>query len=104
VVRGGLAVVAVTPMLALCTSMPQSSIVATSLFAMIPPSVVGLLQHHRLGNVDWRMAGALAVGTAVGSSLGSNMALRAPDGVLESLFCVGMLFLGWRTLASVGPR
>mmetsp|Transcript_31946 Transcript_31946/g.61476 ORF Transcript_31946/g.61476 Transcript_31946/m.61476 type:complete len:371 (-) Transcript_31946:1652-2764(-) len=94
----------VTPMLALCTSMPQSSIVATSLFAMIPPSVVGLLQHHRLGNVDWRMAGALAVGTAVGSSLGSNMALRAPDGVLESLFCVGMLFLGWRTLASVGPR
>lgn len=32
----------------------------TSLCAMVVPSVVGLVQHSRLGNVDWKMAaGAL---------------------------------------------
>ena len=34
----------------------------------------------RLGNVDWRLAGGLALGTAVGSSLGSNAAVQAPAG------------------------
>jgi uncharacterized membrane protein YfcA len=35
---------------------------------------VGLAQHYKLGNVDVRMAGLLAVGTAVGSFTGSNLA------------------------------
>jgi Sulfite exporter TauE/SafE len=46
----------VTPMLALLTGLPQATVLGTSLLAMIPPSIVGLVQHQRLGNVDWRMA------------------------------------------------
>eukprot|EP00959_Pyramimonas_sp_CCMP1952_P186711 3904275-Pyramimonas_sp.AAC.1 len=68
---------------------------------MIPPSVVGLLQHYQLGNVDLRMAAFLALGTAAGSAIGSNFAVRAPDGVLEGVFLVGMAFLGWRTLRAL---
>lgn len=54
----------------------------------------------RLGNVDWRMAASLAAGTAVGSLAGSNVAVAAPPGALEAAFCVGMLFLGRKTLAT----
>lgn len=70
----------------------------TSLAAMVLPSLIGLAQHQRLGNVDWRMAAALAAGTTVGSYVGSNFAVSAPAGVLEGLFAAGMLLLGRKTL------
>lgn len=92
----------VTPLLALVTGAPQQVVLGTSLVAMVVPSVVGLAQHQRLGNVDWRMAAALALGTTVGSYVGSNFAVNAPAGVLEGLFAAGMLLLGRRTLAAVG--
>ena len=64
----------------------------TCLFdALLPPVC-------RLGNVDWRMAAGLAAGTAVGSIAGSNLAVQAPPGYLEAAFCIGMLFLGRKTL------
>jgi uncharacterized membrane protein YfcA len=75
-------------------------VLGTSLAAMIPPSVVGLLQHARMGNVDWRMGLMLAAGTAAGSFAGSQAALAAAPGVLEAVFAVGMLFLGRKTLAA----
>jgi uncharacterized membrane protein YfcA len=46
------------------------------------------------------MAAALAAGTAIGSTGGANLAVQAPAGVLEAAFCVGMLFLGRKTLAT----
>jgi hypothetical protein len=30
--------------------------------AMVPPSAAALMQHQRMGNVDWRMAAGLAAG------------------------------------------
>jgi uncharacterized membrane protein YfcA len=88
----------VTPLLAVATGMSQLAVLGTSLCGMVPPSLVGLLQHHRLGNVDWPMAIALAMGTLAGSYAGSNLAVKAPDGVLEAAFSLGMLFLGRKTL------
>jgi uncharacterized membrane protein YfcA len=88
----------VTPLLAVATGMPQVSVLGTSLCAMVPPALVGLAQHHRLGNVDWVQAAALAAGTCAGSFLGSNLAISAPPGVLEGAFSLGMLFLGRKTL------
>jgi uncharacterized membrane protein YfcA len=75
-------------------------VIGTSLAAMIPPSLVGLAQHARMGNVDWRMGAMLAVGTSLGSFMGSNAAVAAPPGALEVVFAVGMLFLGRKTLQS----
>lgn len=89
----------VTPLLAILTPLSQAGVLGSSLLAMVPPSCVGLAQHARLGNVDWRMAAGLAAGTAVGSFAGSKVAVDAPAGVLEGIFSVGMLFLGWRTLS-----
>ena len=69
---------------------------------MLPPPLLLLLLLRRLGNVDWRMAAGLALGTAAGAAVGSNVAVQAPPGLLETLFCVGMLFLSRKTLASAG--
>eukprot|EP01025_Chloroclados_australasicus_P029131 TRINITY_DN28985_c1_g1_i1.p1 TRINITY_DN28985_c1_g1~~TRINITY_DN28985_c1_g1_i1.p1 ORF type:complete len:342 (-),score=45.65 TRINITY_DN28985_c1_g1_i1:348-1373(-) len=88
----------VTPLLAMTTSMDQKEVLGTSLLAMIIPSLVGLIQHWRIGNVDWIMGMGLAAGTVFGSYVGSNFALQAPPGVLESAFAGGMLFLGYKTL------
>jgi uncharacterized membrane protein YfcA len=82
------------------TGMPQTQVLGTSLAAMVVPSLAGLTQHWRLGNVDWRMAAALALGTSAGSYAGSNCAIQAPPGVLETAFAVGMVFLGRKTLTS----
>lgn len=89
----------VTPLLAMMTPLSQAGVLGSSLLAMVAPSCVGLGQHARLGNVDWRMAAGLAAGTAVGSFAGSKVAVDAPAGVLEGIFSIGMLFLGWRTLS-----
>mmetsp|Transcript_19624 Transcript_19624/g.42590 ORF Transcript_19624/g.42590 Transcript_19624/m.42590 type:complete len:337 (+) Transcript_19624:247-1257(+) len=91
----------VTPALAVFTGMPQTQVLGTSLMSMVLPSLVGLAQHARLGNVDWLMAAGLGTGTLVGSLLGSNVALQAPPYVLEMAFGVGMAFLGHKTLAGL---
>ena len=69
--------------------------------AMLPPSAVALVQHHRLGNVDPRMGLTLAAGTAVGGWVGSGLAVEAPRGVLEGAFFFGMLFLSKKTFATI---
>ncbi|KAL4437313.1 hypothetical protein ABPG75_004452 [Micractinium tetrahymenae] len=96
-VGGGLIV---TPLLALTMPYPQSTVLGTSLLSMIPPASAALAQHHRQGNVDWRMAATLAVGTAIGSVAGSSAAVHAPPGWLELAFCLCMAFLGRKTLAT----
>ncbi|GIL64741.1 hypothetical protein Vafri_18618 [Volvox africanus] len=89
----------VTPLLTVATGLPQLSVLGTSLTAMVAPSLVGLAQHARLGNVDWVMAAALAGGTLAGGAAGGRLALEMPEGVLEWVFCFGMLFLARKTLA-----
>jgi uncharacterized protein len=89
----------VTPLLALVLPPGnQATVLGTSLLSMVLPSSAALVQHARLGNVDWRMAAGLALGTGVGGALGSSIAVETPSGVLEGIFGVGMLFLGKKTL------
>lgn len=68
--------------------------------AMVPPSAVGLLQHHRLGNVDWRLAAGLCAGTLLGSWAGSSAAVHAPPGALEWTFTACLLTLARGVLRS----
>ncbi len=91
-----------TPLLTVATGLPQLSVLGTSLTAMVAPALVGLAQHWRLGNVDWVMAAALAAGTLAGGAAGGRAALEMPEGVLEWVFCFGMLFLARKTLAGAG--
>jgi uncharacterized membrane protein YfcA len=88
-------------LLAVFSGLPQPAVLGTSLAAMAAPSLVALIQHARLGNVDWRMAAALSAGTAVGGLVGSQIGVRAPPFVLEAAFAVGMALLGRSTLRAV---
>ena len=92
----------VTPLLALTQPYAQATVLGTSLLAMVAPSTAALFQHWRLGNVDPRLAAALALGTAAGGAVGSAAAVQAPPGVLEGCFTLGMLLLGRKTLQSAG--
>lgn len=74
----------VTPMLALCTAMPQAAVLGTSLLCMVPPSAAALVQHWRLGNVDPRLGAALAAGTLLGGAAGSRVAVHVPNGMLQT--------------------
>jgi len=94
--------VIITPALALTTTLDHATVLGTSLFSMIPPSAVGLMQHYRMGNVDPRLGAGLVVGTAIGGWVGSKLAVEySPPGMLEACFSVGMLFLGRKTLKSL---
>jgi uncharacterized membrane protein YfcA len=47
-------------------------------------------------------AGHIA-GTVIGGTLGGSLAVKAPEGVLEWVFCFGMLYLARKTLAQARP-
>ena len=47
---------------------------------------------------------ALALGCALGGSVGSGLAIDAPEGALETAFFLGMLFLSHRTFKGLAKR
>lgn len=93
----------VTPLLAMTTNLDHSVILGTSMTGMIAPSIAGMVQHYRMGNVDPRLLAGLVMGTSAGGYLGSKIVVSPdlPPGSLEILFCLGMLFLGSKTLSSI---
>ena len=94
----------VTPLLALTTPLTQAAVLGTSLLAMLPPSAAALAQHARMGNVDGKIGAALALGCALGGSVGSGLAIDAPEGALETAFFLGMLFLSHRTFKGLAKQ
>jgi len=70
-VGGGVVMV---PMLTLLLGFGQTLAQGTSLAAMLPIAVTGMLKHRALGNVDGRAAAWMGSGAAVGASAGSHFA------------------------------
>jgi len=67
----------------------------TSLVAMVPPAISGLVQHVRSGTVVAAVALPLALGTATGSFFtGRFLALELDEDTLRRLFSATMVFLG----------
>lgn len=81
-------------------SLSHRAALGTSLCAMVPPALAGTYAHHLRGNVDKRVAPALAIGSACGAYLGGTTLGRELDEVyLRWGFSGLMLFLGVKTLA-----
>jgi uncharacterized membrane protein YfcA len=88
----------VVPSLVLTTNMPYHSALGTSLCAMVLPAMVGTFTHSKRGNVNWRIAPMLAMGSAVGAYFGGReIGLNIDEGVLRVGFSCLMLVLGVRT-------
>jgi uncharacterized protein len=90
------------PTLALVLGLTQLHAEATSLLAIVPTVLVGAWRQHRHGNVEWRAALIVGVGSIAGVEAGAQLARALPEDVLRRLFAVLMLAvaanLAWRVL------
>ena len=90
------------PTLALVLGLEQVHAEATSLLAIIPTVLVGAWRQSRYGNVDWRAALLVGIGSVVGVEGGVEAARALPENVLRRLFGVLMILvaanLAWRVL------
>lgn len=93
----------VVPSLVLSTDMSYHAALGTSLCAMVLPAMVGVLTHAKRGNVAWRVAPSLALGSAVGSYIGGKeVGLHLEEDVLRGGFGILMMVLGARTWRTAG--
>lgn len=88
----------VVPALVLSTDTTQHTAVATSLAAMVLPSMVGTYTHYCKGNVALRVAPLIALGSAAGSYFGGRyVGTELNEDVMKAGFSVLMLVLGAKT-------
>mmetsp|Transcript_2332 Transcript_2332/g.6976 ORF Transcript_2332/g.6976 Transcript_2332/m.6976 type:complete len:308 (+) Transcript_2332:1145-2068(+) len=95
-VGGGAVVV---PLLAVVTDMDYKTALGTSLLAMVPTGVAGVVAHARLGNVQLPIAAPLVLGTCAGAALGGYLGGNfIPEEPMKLGFGALMTVLGARTL------
>ena len=82
-VGGGVVMV---PMLVLWVGYAQREAHATSLGAIIPISIAGVLTFGIAGRVSWVDAAALALGAVIGARLGAGFLARIDERVLKVVF------------------
>jgi uncharacterized protein len=71
---------------------------ATTLAVVLPTAASGVLQHQRLGGINWRAAIFMGIFTAVGSFFGATLAARIPGSALKIGFGVLALIIAVRML------
>ena len=90
------------PTLVLVLGLTQVHAEATSLLAIIPTVLVGAWRQRAHGNVFWRPALVIGLGSIAGAEGGVLIARALPEGVLRRLFGVLMIViavnLAWRVL------
>jgi uncharacterized protein len=64
---------------------------ASSLLAIIPTVLVGVLRQQRYGNVRWRPAAVLGVASIAATVGGAQVAVSLPEATLRKLFAVLLL-------------
>ena len=77
-------------------------------FSEIGTSLVSGASHHKLGNVDWRTVGILAlpgfVGAFVGATLLSNLDAETAKPIVAGILLILGVYVIWRVLALGGRR
>ena len=95
------------PTLVLVLGLTQVHAEATSLLAIIPTVIVGAWRQRAHGNVFWRPAVVIGLGSIAGAEGGVLIARALPEGVLRRLFGVLMIViavnLAWRVLRPAYP-
>lgn len=88
-VGGGIVMV---PLLAAFAGFAQHRAHATSLAAIVPIAAVGATTFAIAGEIDYAIAGLLALGSLMGAPLGARFMARSSEGVLTTMF--GILMIG----------
>ena len=79
------------PTLVLVLGLTQVHAEATSLLAIIPTAIVGAWRQRAHGNLRWRPALIVGIGSIGGAEAGVQIARALPEDVLRRLFGVLML-------------
>jgi uncharacterized protein len=83
-IGGGLVIV---PCLVYFFGMTQHAAQGTSLAMMLPPiGILAVLNYHKQGMVDWKIAAILCVTFLAGSFLGSKAAIALPADTVKKIF------------------
>lgn len=97
-VGGGIVMV---PAMVLLLSPPIRDIkqaIGTSLAVIIPTALMGSYKHFQQGNVDWRIALAIAPLAIAGSYLGAWLTLHIPADNLKRAFGAFIILVGTKLL------
>lgn len=87
-VGGGILIV---PLLVGLVKFDQKKAAGTSLAAIVPTSIVGVISYAVHGDVAWIVALVVCVGSIVGAQLGSHLLHRLPRRTVEWAFIVFVL-------------
>jgi uncharacterized membrane protein YfcA len=87
-VGGGVVIV---PALVLLVGFDQKVAAGTSLAAIIPTSLVGVISYALSGNVSWISGALLAIGAVGGAQLGTMLLQRLPQRAIRWAFIAFML-------------
>ena len=97
--------VIIVPCLVYFLAFTQKNAQGTSLgLLMLPVGILGVLQYHKMGHVDFKLIGILAIGFVLGSFLGSKLALTISDGNLKKIFAVIMILIACKILFFDKPK
>jgi uncharacterized membrane protein YfcA len=100
-VGGGIILV---PLLLLAIGLSQRLASGTSLAAVLPTAIAGLIGYASVGNVDWLAGGVLAVGAVGGSLLGTWLLHITPQRLLRWIFVVFLAAVAARMFFLVPDR
>jgi len=92
-VGGGIIMV---PAMNLFAQVPIKTAIGTSLAVIIPTALIGVREHHRQGNVDWKIALPIAITALVGGYIGARLAGVVSPLLLKRSFGVLMILVGAR--------
>ena len=82
----------------------QRNAAATSMLAIVPTSISGVIAYATCGNVDWLAALLLFCGMFVGGQIGSWLLSRLPELVLRWIFAVFLVFVVANQISFVPSR
>jgi hypothetical protein len=98
-VGGGIVIV---PLLVLVAGFPHKLATGTSLTAIVPISISGIVGYASAGEVDWAAAGCVTTGALVGTVVGTRWLVRVSPSVLQIVFAAAMLLTAARMFVEDG--
>jgi len=101
-VGGGIVII---PALIICSGIAPEVARGTSLVVIVATSLVGATLHHRLGNIDHKIAVHAGIAGIPAALIGAYVAAHTPSTILLPLFCALLLVLaGQLVLSNRGPE
>lgn len=92
-VGGGAVIV---PMLMFFKKFEIHLAIGTSLAVIIPTALASVIKHAQAGNVDWKVAGMIAVFSIVGAWAGALLCLRLDAVILRRAFALFLVYVAYK--------